>query len=90
MEKSIEEEVKVDSTIKQILSVQEAAAILGLGRSAAYEAVRRGDIPTIKIGRRHLVPKLALERLLKEGIRASRGDQGEEPPLGGRASSAQL
>ncbi len=40
--------------------VQEAAKILGIGRNAAYEAARRGEIPTIKIGGRILVPKAAL------------------------------
>ena len=44
--------------------VEEAARILGIGRSAAYEAVRRGDIPSIRIGRRVLVPRAALDRLL--------------------------
>ena len=37
---------------------------LGLGRNATYEAIRRGDIPSIKIGKRVLVPRAALERLL--------------------------
>lgn len=43
----------------------DAARILGLGRNAAYEAVARGDIPAIRIGRKILVPKAALDRLLK-------------------------
>lgn len=46
------------------LSVEEAARILGLGRASGYEAVRRGDIPSIRIGRRLLVPTAALRRLL--------------------------
>ena len=46
------------------LSVEEAAQALGISRAFAYESVRRGDIPHIKIGRRLLVPKLALDRLL--------------------------
>jgi hypothetical protein len=33
------------------ISVPEAGRWLGLGRNASYEAARRGDIPTIKIGR---------------------------------------
>ena len=47
-------------------TVEEAGALLGLGRSGAYEAVRRGDIPTIRIGRRLLIPKIALDRMLAE------------------------
>ncbi len=38
----------------------------GIGRSAAYEAARRGEIPTIRIGRKLLVPIAALERLLEQ------------------------
>ena len=46
------------------LTVEEVAATLGISRAFAYEAVRRGDIPSIRIGRRVLVPRAALERLL--------------------------
>lgn len=35
-----------------------------LGRSATYEAIKRGEIPSVRIGRRILVPREALERLL--------------------------
>ena len=38
----------------------------GIGRSASYEAARRGEIPTIKIGRKHLVPVAAVERMFAE------------------------
>lgn len=46
--------------------VQEAAKILGIGRNAAYEAARRGEIPTIRIGGRILVPKAALDLMLEK------------------------
>ncbi|MCP4384513.1 MAG: helix-turn-helix domain-containing protein [Hyphomicrobiales bacterium] len=42
------------------LTVEEVASLLGLGRSAAYEAARRGEIPTRRLGRRLLVPVPAL------------------------------
>ena len=51
---------------KTVLSVPEAAALLGIGRNTAYEAVRRGEIPTVRIGKRILVPVSALERLLDQ------------------------
>jgi len=38
--------------------------LLGLSRQATYDAANRGDIPTIRIGRRILVPTAALARLL--------------------------
>ena len=47
-----------------VFSVAEAGKRLGLSRPSAYLAAKRGEIPTIKIGRRLLVPKSALEKLL--------------------------
>jgi excisionase family DNA binding protein len=49
---------------RQTYTVEEAARIMGIGRGSAFEAVRRGDIPSIRIGRRLVVPRVALERLL--------------------------
>ncbi len=49
---------------KLVYTVEEAGALLNLGRSGAYDAVRRGDLPTIRIGRRILFPKEALDRML--------------------------
>jgi excisionase family DNA binding protein len=46
------------------LTVEEAGRLLGLGRSASYEAARRGQIPTLRFGRRVLVPKAQLDALL--------------------------
>jgi hypothetical protein len=52
------------------LSVPEAGRqYFDLSRNAAYEAARRGDIPTIKIGRLLRVPVVALERKLEEAGR---------------------
>jgi excisionase family DNA binding protein len=47
--------------------VEEAAAILGIGRSAAYQAVASGELPALRIGRRIVVPAAALDRLLRGG-----------------------
>ena len=38
---------------------------LGLGRSATYQAAENGEIPTIRIGRRIVVPTAALRRMLQ-------------------------
>jgi excisionase family DNA binding protein len=48
----------------ETVSVPEAGAILGLGRNGSYEAVRRGDIPAIRLGKKLRVPKAVLERML--------------------------
>ena len=50
------------------LTVEEAARVLGIGRTLAYEGVRTGAIPSVRVGRRLLVPKAALARLLVEGV----------------------
>jgi len=46
------------------VSVVEAGRKLGIGKNLAYEAVRQGQIPSIRIGGRILVPLKALEELL--------------------------
>lgn len=49
---------------RRTLSIEEAGRVLGVGRGLAYEAARRGQIPTIRLGHRLVVPVAALERLL--------------------------
>ena len=46
------------------MTVEQAARCLGISRALAYESVRSGDIPSLRIGRRILVPIQALRRLL--------------------------
>ena len=46
------------------ITVEQAAEILGISRSAAYRAVARGEIPVIRIGRRLLVPTAKLLAML--------------------------
>lgn len=55
------------NTTKLTHTVTETAAILGIGRTAAYEAVRTGQIPAIRIGKRLLVSKSTVEKLLEGG-----------------------
>jgi excisionase family DNA binding protein len=47
-------------------TVEEAARLLGIGRNLAYDRVKTGEIPVIVIGRRKLVPRIALQKLLTE------------------------
>ena len=49
------------------ISVPEAGRIyLGIGRDSSYEAVKRGEIPVIRIGKLLRVPVIAMERMLKQ------------------------
>jgi excisionase family DNA binding protein len=45
-------------------TLTEAATRLGISRALAYEAAHRGELPMCRIGRRMLVPRAALIRLL--------------------------
>jgi excisionase family DNA binding protein len=47
------------------LTVPETAEYLRIGLSAAYAAAKAKEIPTIRIGRRILVPKAALDKKLE-------------------------
>lgn len=51
---------------KSTVTIEEAAPILGVSRGSAYGAARTGEIPTLRIGRRLVVPVAALRRLLGE------------------------
>jgi excisionase family DNA binding protein len=42
------------------ITVDQGARVLGLGRTAAYDAARRSELPTRRLGRRLLVPVPAL------------------------------
>ena len=62
-----------NQTHRLTCTVEEAARLLGIGRSLAYEAVRQGTFPVgvIRVGSRYLVPLAPLERLLNgEGAKA--------------------
>ena len=48
----------------RVKTLDEVASLLRISRGSAYEAAKRNEIPTIRIGRRLLVPSDALERLL--------------------------
>ncbi len=49
---------------KLVLSVEAAGKLLGVSRPTAYKLAKAGQIPTLRLGRRIVVPKAALEKLL--------------------------
>ncbi len=55
-----------ESLERQVLTVPETARILGISRSTCYDAVKKGQLPVVVVGRRYLIPRVALERLLME------------------------
>src|ERR1700733_7145102 len=60
-----------------VLTVEEAASVLRIGRSCAYAAVRAGEIPSIRVGRAIRIPTHRLEVLLGR-------PQNDEEPGGNR------
>lgn len=45
-------------------SVQEAGYMLGVGRNQVYDAVARGELPALRLGKRWLILKSAFDKLL--------------------------
>jgi excisionase family DNA binding protein len=54
----------MEYTDRLAFSVGEARKLLGLSRGLIYEAIRTGQISSVRIGRRILIPRAALEKLL--------------------------
>jgi excisionase family DNA binding protein len=48
----------------RLLRVEEAARLLGVGRSLAYDLIRTGRLRSIKIGSRRLVPLAAIDEAI--------------------------
>lgn len=54
------------------ITVTETAELLGIGRTSAYEAIRRGELPSLRIGRRLVVPVTQLLAAL--GVQSNNGE----------------
>jgi excisionase family DNA binding protein len=52
--------------LPEVLTVAEAGKILRVSKNVMYEAIRRGRIPCIRMGRRILIPQSAMRKLLGE------------------------
>jgi excisionase family DNA binding protein len=48
----------------QTLTVEAVARILGVSRESCYRAVRAGQIPALRLGRRWVIPVSGVRRLL--------------------------
>ena len=57
---------------KLTYSVSEAARLLGLSRNSTYLACFNGELPHVKIGRRILIPKRALEMMLESAANGAK------------------
>jgi hypothetical protein len=50
---------------RDAFTVEETGKILRISRASAFAAATKGEIPTIRIGKRLIVPRRALERMLE-------------------------
>ena len=50
-----------------VVTVSEAAVLLGISRALAYELVRQGRIPSLRLGRRLVVPRRPLVGMIERG-----------------------
>ena len=60
-------------------SVAEAAELLGISRSTAYECVHRGEIPALRFGQRLVIPAAALDDMLQQAVQSLRADAPGRP-----------
>jgi excisionase family DNA binding protein len=60
--------IELDPTNRPTMSVDEFAIAAGVGRGTAYEAVRLGQIPSIRLGRRIRIPTASVRRMLELGL----------------------
>jgi excisionase family DNA binding protein len=67
--------------LPEVLTAREAAAILRIGRNQLYQAVARGELGAIRIGRSIRIPRQALLALLASTgpLTASSHEQPRQP-----------
>lgn len=75
------------------VTVEQAGALLGISRRSAYRAAAAGQIPTIRLGRRILVPVAMLYRLLgitpiNSAVSEGPSQPPGPPPVAGHEDSA--
>jgi excisionase family DNA binding protein len=49
-----------------VLTVSEAASVLRLSRAFTYELVARGQLPSVRLGRRIMIPRAGIQRILDD------------------------
>jgi excisionase family DNA binding protein len=57
---------EVGNVERLLFTVEQCAEALGIGRTKAYELVLKGEISSVKVGRRRLVPRWALEKFIRK------------------------
>ena len=64
---------------ESVYTVPQVAKMFGINRNLAYDLARRGTLPAIRLGKRLVCPKVAIDRMLREP-----GESLNSVPMGGR------
>jgi excisionase family DNA binding protein len=64
---TVEVKARPAHTPPLLLSVPQAARLLGVGTTLCWELVHGGQLPSVRLGRRVLVPRVAVEQLAQTG-----------------------
>jgi excisionase family DNA binding protein len=68
-----------------VLSIRDVAKMLGVSDDLVYELVARGEIPCLRLGRRRLVPRRAVELMIERSLETFDRDlAARQPELGRR------
>ena len=78
----------MSSNDKLTFSVPEAAEVLGISRALAYELVARKQLPAVRLGRRLLVPRHAIDTLLHQGGSVTRTNSSANETFNSEADRA--
>lgn len=60
--------MNIENSERLTLTVKEVQKLLGLSRGLVYQAIETGEIPSVRVGRRILIPKASLNRLLESNL----------------------
>jgi excisionase family DNA binding protein len=53
---------------RPVLTVSEAAELLGVSRAFGYELIARGDLPAVRLGRRIMIPRVGIQRIIENSV----------------------
>lgn len=63
-----------NDTERLILTVDEARKMIGLSRGSMYQAIYSGQVPSIRVDRRILIPRARLEQILNGVQKGDKSD----------------
>ena len=61
------------SDYPDVVSISELQSMLRIGRNTAYTLLKSGEIQSIKVGKRYIIPKTSVIDFLARGLRSEPG-----------------